>query len=488
MNSLEYIDKFLKFEDNKHLFEVKIDDVEIWNYIRDRVYNNVKMRLDNLSPVYTQSKGRKRWYLKIRNFSKYFYWNKLKPTDLFVLTHPRRIRQGDKYYCIYTDYLMKEIERRGRYSFKVFEEPFWTNFPASKVGHFYPVPTSNLIYTDFIQIELDFRISVFKTLRKKETLRLKNELLNILSLVKVEFNVSVDDLVDNFLDILLYVKLTRKKFEKLLIKTNPKAIINFYCPSIPRLLLTEVSNKMNIPSIDLQHGNVGISEPIHYKFYRNKKYTCLPNYMFSFGDKFVNKKYLPTKSVKVIPCGYPFLELKLKEYSRDKKDTNKKNILFVSQGLLGDKMSKFAAELSKLLEKNPEYQIIYKLHPFERNRKYNILDRPNITVIDGNEKEIYYYAKNSYCQVGVYSTAVYECVQFNLPTFIIEGIYGADEAKEILGKKDGIYYVKNARECYNRIKDGLVVPDKSVKDSLWKKNSINNMIHNIDDIVKKRGK
>ena len=84
MNSLDYIDKFLKFEANANLFELQIEEVEIWNYIRDRVYNNVKMRLDNLSPVYTQSNDKKRWYLKVVNLKntivKLAYVKKMKNT------------------------------------------------------------------------------------------------------------------------------------------------------------------------------------------------------------------------------------------------------------------------------------------------------------------------------------------------------------------------------------------------------------------------
>lgn len=111
MNSLIYIENFLKFEKEMKLFEKCISEVEIWNYIRDRVYNNVKIKLDKLSPVYTQSNEKKKIYFKWREFNKYWYWNKFKKADLLVLTHPRRIKQGDSYYCIYTDYLLKEIEK-----------------------------------------------------------------------------------------------------------------------------------------------------------------------------------------------------------------------------------------------------------------------------------------------------------------------------------------------------------------------------------------
>ena len=484
MNSLEYIEIFLKFEDRMKLFEKSISEFQIWNYIRDRVYNNVKMRLDNLSPVYTVSTGKKKIYFKWKNFSKYYYCNKLKKVDLLVLTHPRRIKQGDLYYCIYTDYLMKEIEKNGQYSYKVMEEPFWTNFPASNTGHFFPVPTNNLIYTDFIQIESEIKIKIFKSVHKKELKLIEQQLLEILYLVNNEFNVSIDDLLNNFVDILLYVKIMRKRFKKILLKTKPKVILNFYCPSIPRLVLTEISNIVGIPSIDLQHGNVGISEPIHYKFYKNKKYICLPNYIFSFGEKFVNKQYLPSKGVKVIPCGYPFLEIKMNEYKNSVKNNSKKNILFVSQGLLGEKMTLFASKLADYLKDNKEYQIIYKLHPFERNRQYEILQKSNITVIDGNEHEIYYYAKDSYCQVGVYSTAVYEGIQFDLPTFIIDNVYGAEEAKALLGVDESIYYVNTALECYNIILNGMKKPSNKLKNSLWKKDSISNMITNIDKIIK----
>lgn len=278
----------------------------------------------------------------------------------------------------------------------------------------------------------------------------------------------------------------RNRFKKILLKIEPKVILNFYCPSIPRLVLTEVSNKLKIPSIDLQHGNVGISEPIHYKFYENKKYLCLPNYIFSFGKKFINKEYLPTKSLNIIPCGYPFLEVKINEYANNIKKNIKKNILFISQGLLGEKMTSFASKLSSYLKDYPEYQIIYKLHPFERNRKYNVLEKDNITVVDGNEFDIYYYAKDSYCQVGVYSTAVYECIQFDLPTFIIDNVYGAEEAKALLGFEEGIYYVNSALECCNILLNGIKRPNAELKNSLWEKNSISNMITNIDKIIQER--
>ena len=150
-------------------------------------------------------------------------------------------------------------------------------------------------------------------------------------------------------------------------------------------------------------------------------------------------------------------------------------------------MSNFAAQLSKILQDYSEYQIIYKLHPFERNRKYDILKRDNITIIDGNEHEIYYYAQNSYCQVGVYSTAVYECIQFDLPTFIIDNVYGSEEAKELLGEVKGIYYVNDALECFKELQQGLEIPDEKLKTSLWEKNSISNMVINIDRIIKERG-
>ena len=487
MNSLIYIKKFLKFEKDMKLFEVNIAEVKIWNYIRDRVYNNVKIKLDNLSPVYTKNKVEKKIYFRWENFKNYFYINKLKKSDLLVLTHPRRIKQGDLYYCIYTDYLLKEIEKNNKYTFKVLEEPFWTNFPASKVGHFSPVPTNNLIYTDFIQIEADIKINIYKILYKRRVNQIRNQILKILNCVEKYFNVSIEDSLENFVDILLYVKVMKRKFRKILVKIAPKAILNFYCPSIPRLLLTEISNNLKIPSIDLQHGNIGISEPIHYKFYENKKYLCLPNYIFSFGEKFVNKQYLPTQSFKVIPCGYPFLELKKNEYENNIRKASKKYILFVSQGLLGEIMTNFASKLSGYLKKYPEYKIIYKLHPFERNRKYEVLEKDNIIVIDGNEHDIYYYAKDSYCQVGVYSTAVYECIQFNLPTFIINNVYGTEEAKALLGAEEGIYYVDSALECYNIILNGIRKPSSRLKDALWKKNSLNNMLNNIEKIIKKGG-
>jgi hypothetical protein len=86
-----------------------------------------------------------------------------------------------------------------------------------------------------------------------------------------------------------------------------------------------------------------------------------------------------------------------------------------------------------------------------------------------------------------YSTAVYECLQFDLPTFIIDNVYGSEEAKEVLGEENGIYYVENALECFNTLQQGLEFPDDKLKKSLWEQNSLSNMIINIDKIIKERG-
>lgn len=44
--------------------------------------------------------------------------------------------------------------------------------------------------------------------------------------------------------------------------------------------------------------------------------------------------------------------------------------------------------------------------------------------------------------------------------------------------------MNTALECYNIILKGMKKPNNKLKNSLWKKDSISNMITNIDKIIK----
>ena len=119
-----------------------------------------------------------------------------------------------------------------------------------------------------------------------------------------------------------------------------------------------------------------------------------------------------------MPVGYPYLEQRRSQYV----DTETaEQILFISQGTIGEQLSKFALEV----DQHPEidYNVVYKLHPGEYDRwreEYPWLVNTDFEVIDGSEPPLYQLFAESSVQVGVYSTAVYEGLAFDLETYVYD--------------------------------------------------------------------
>jgi len=123
---------------------------------------------------------------------------------------------------------------------------------------------------------------------------------------------------------------------------------------------------------------------------------------------------------KITIAGFPALEKSYQHFQNiSKNGESKKRILFLSQWTIGRELSQLALKLNRLLDKT-RYEIIYKLHPGEFDNyktNYSSLIKDGIRVTT-NEKNVYEWFAESDYQVGVYSTAIYEGVRFNLGTAI----------------------------------------------------------------------
>ena len=197
---------------------------------------------------------------------------------------------------------------------------------------------------------------------------------------------------------------------------------------------------------------------------------------------------MPFKHVSqhVIPTGYIFLDNKLVEY-QDKLTTNKKKsqILIVSQGTLNKELRKFAKDLADLLQPDDDFQIIYKKHPYEKEADYSDLQHPNITVVGTNDKDIYFYLSNAMCQVGVYSTVLYEGLRFGIPTFIIDNLYGAEQTRAILGTRNGVHYIQKPNELYKTIKSSKLIQPRNIHKEIWTPVNIDDILTTVDQIISK---
>ncbi len=158
----------------------------------------------------------------------------------------------------------------------------------------------------------------------------------------------------------------------------------------------------------------------------------------------------------------------------------KKQILFISQKTIGSKLSKFAVELSQI--KNLGYRIIYKLHPFEVSswkEDFPWLVQSNIDIVDHQGVNLYQLFAESEVLVGVYSTAIFEGLSFNLKTFLVD-ITGIDYMENLI--QTGIVTkISKPEELVSALSDERA--KRFDTELFFKNNSINNIKEELDKIL-----
>ena len=200
-------------------------------------------------------------------------------------------------------------------------------------------------------------------------------------------------------------------------RTQPKKI--YLIVSYGKGELIKAANDLNIEIIELQHGtfskyHLGYSFPNNNN---NKAY--FPTKFYVWNKYWKNLINLPIQQNKVIISPFQYLEIEKKKFTHIKKE--KKSLLILSQGGITESI------LSRIIENIAYFQkfnITFKLHPNEYHmrsrykkliylqKKYNVKVVTNI--------DLYKYLAKSEYQAGVFSTSLYEGVEFNCKTILLD--------------------------------------------------------------------
>ena len=483
---MDIFEDFLKTEKKLDLYNKEVLGMKYWEFIRFGVLHEITIRKNNSSDMLaaTRPKGLRVYLLNLKKIKNYLGICKIPKVDLLVISHPRRIKQGNKFYNIFIDPIVESLS--SDYKCLTLEEPCWCGLTASKTSHFFPVGTKNIYFTDLYELLFLLKSSLFKVLHYKKYKKILSEINKILLLFDNKYDVDLHLTKKHFVDKIIYNYTMKKMWKKIVQKINPKAVLLHYFPTSFKVLLINICNELGIPTIELQHGIITYSDPAEHKTYDINDCFNVPKYLFAFGNKIVNKKFLTTESKNIKFVGFPFLEKKVKSNYELPLTLKKheKYILFISQDMLGKELSKFASKLSELLKDKPEYKIIYKYHPNEGNIEYKCLNKENIISIKKYGEEIYKYQHFSCLQVGVFSTSLYEGLAFGLPTIILKNLKNANQTLETLSFiKKGVYAIERPEQVIE-VLNHLEKPQKKDIESLWKNNSINNIRKQLKIILK----
>ncbi len=469
--------KFLRFEQDLGLFERKIDDVFFWERIRFTVFQRTfqKTLIDQDKDPRIKKPPKERsistYLLKFRNYFLTFFRFKRNPLlakqhDVLILSSTRRKLQEDNlWWDIYTDYFIEKLD----YSAISLEGDLFFKYRK-------PVKTKNLLYTTYI----DFLVDMKRYLKLSRVKLTDEEIIYLRKLsqtIKTRFKLSID-LVFLTTHILTKRKRSLPYFFKILDRIKPKVVI-VVC-SYGKEDFIEACKIKKIPVAEIQHGvitkyHVGYS----YEKKNAVKYT-FPDYLLTFGNYWKDSVSYPIEKDHIFSVGYPEFEHKKKRYKNIKK---KKQILFISQKTIGEQLSRFAVELSKI--RKFDYKILYKLHPFEADfwyEDYPWLAESNIQIVDHLGKPLYKLFAESEIQIGVYSTALFEGLSFGVKTLLVD-LPGIDYMEDLIDNNTAIK-VEKAKELISLLHNKDVKPADSEK--FFRSGAVQNIKKAICEIIELR--
>lgn len=402
-------DALLTLEAKSGFFEIEINGIPVWERIRFHVHRELLKALGVAGQAHSSAEFEsifERYWIPLRSLCESAGRRNplLAPEhDVLVWGHSRRNMLDDGlWWDLYFDPIYDHLDLD------------YLHLESQHLrSHRRPAKTENLRYLDFIEYtaKLSREIGLGSNPPSDDELE---ELRRIRDEIHEEFGVDI-----NFEEQVTATLALRQPllvlYRRLLRRVDPDIVL--LVVSYGRETFIEACQELSIPVVELQHG---VIHPFHlgYRYPGDRTKEAFPDYLFTFGEFWNDVVEYPIPEERVIGVGYPYLEQQREKY---KEIPRKDQILFISQGPIGEQLSKFALEVDE--DPRIDYSVIYKLHPGEYDRwrdEYPWLREVNFEVIDDPEVPLYRLFAESKVQIGVGSTAVYEGLSFDLETYVFD--------------------------------------------------------------------
>lgn len=404
MTHKELLEEFLIFEEEHRLFELRIEDIPLWEYMRFSVFYQLKNELV-ASILDTGGKKINGFSKALKTYGNHSFFKNpdkiSKDIDLLVFNHARRREAQGVYHDIHTDPFLPGLDM----DYAVLENYF-------NYGHLKPAPTPSLYYLD--KIELPAAMARKLSSKKPNNTDLK-KLDAIVSHVKEQWDVDLVNFKTDVKKLVRQHKYVYPRIEKLINRIKPKKILTVVSYAITNQIVTEIAHKYGIKVIEAQHGVVGRLH-VAYNYKGHPRLMTVPDYFLAWGSYWMEgaRMGVPQQNIKLV--GFPYLDSFKKGHDAVR---HPKQLIFISQ--MSDKIARFAEELAKHL---PTYKILFKAHPSEYeivHDKYPYLsNQRNISIVADDKKPLYTLFQESRFVFGVYSTALMEAIAFCDAIFVIK--------------------------------------------------------------------
>ncbi len=417
----ELADKFFQLEEKYGLVDLNVSGVKVWQCIRCKLFTSMAAEVFNLGIAHDSRASSLGEIISM-------LCNSLRSSsllggshDIVVFPHQRvRLVEG-RYIDINTESFVGELLSENR-DILVLERPYAKTHLAE----------SNE-YTKYLDDSIIFTHLFKRCIRPK--LYSSQQLINDLDREFEDvFNVTLD-FYSLFKEAIQHFKISYMFYSFLLKRIKPNQIyvvVSYAYPSLVR-----AAKDLDIEVTELQHGAFS-------KYHLGYSYNCIRDVDY-FPDKFLawnefwrNIAALPLKKEDIGIYPFRFQVAEVEKYRKIPKIRNQ--VVVISQGPIADKMCKIILDNFDFFQ---DKSIKYKLHPGELKSYKDsyfvtqLLLKENVDlVIDDNLYEL--FASSEY-QVGVYSTALYEGLEFGLKTILCNTMFV--EYMEELIDLDKVYLV-----------------------------------------------
>lgn len=440
-----------KIENQENLFRKKIEEIYFWKIIRFSLFGEIGIKSKLMEKAHDErinkiKKSRKLFLGAIENFFK----NNNSKKKIIIFESDAYFKENKKILSKFYFNLIEKLKKE-KVDFEVIY-PLFLEKEYRLEKKSYAEENYKYIFFKIIGfIKNKFNFFKFSLENKKYLNKLKKYL-------EKETGISNLEILSekNLRKILINFECEYKYYTSFFKVKQPEKI--YIICSYGKEALIAAAQELNIEVIEIQHG-VMTKYHVGYNF-PDIKIPYFPDKLLLWGEYWKANVDLP-KNVKIELYSYPYLKRQYEKYKNIEKNLNQ--VIFISQGTIGKKISEKAVEFAK---ENPQLKVVYRLHPgeFLRWKKeyidlYENRNLENLVISDNNEKNLYEYLFESEYLIGVYSTVIYEALNLELKVGVIN-LFGIEYVEQLI--KEGYIELFQVDEKINieRLKNLKIIKDK----------------------------
>ena len=465
-------EKFIDFEKEYSVFNLKYGEIYYWHLIRSWLYRSL-LKDDSKYDDLSKKRGNALQVLRKLIVSmincminvKQFPLKKNHCDIMFSSSWNFRLVNGEK-----TDIFFDFLKIDKKYSFKSFE-----------YNDSLHISNQRNISSSFIDLKMMFGYFKFIFQNKFKSQDYPPEIDSIIESLSFSLGTEVSSakIKSRVLYSICVYNIYYQNILKYLSEITPKAVVMTNAYGLRHFATIRGAKELGIKTVELQHGLIG-GYHIDYNFadqIESGRYC--PDYLLTFGE-YWNETCRSPQSLKKIAIGYRYIEF----IEKSSKDVVRDASTVVFYSTRSNDFADFTCGFADLV-KEQNYKIVFKYHPMECGKAdYPQLRGRDIIVID-QPTEVHNFLTKYEHHVSVGSTVLFEGAMRGVSIYVWD--LTGKEHTDILTDSGYGSVVKNEHELFEQIRRAKDNKNIQLRKQLLSSNANENFNKVLEQILNKKG-